>query len=309
MDKEKEVVSQEEQGVVSVTKVKELMETVAHRVADRLLVAFGIEEKPKEEKAPELSKEMSDGIDALPVADAVKASIRKDILTMTATDQATWLKSFSALIQNPLSLKQIQAEDQKTETVSEEVSSETSQPTEVESKKEEVMAAVNVKADAKQNSKAGEVSGFQSGESASSGPKGNVPSVPGKVVTEAPAIQTLPKPVKTGHELKTDHEAMAAKADKEIEALKRNKGLVTEKSKLASTMLEVRKIAAADPALVESFVAYAKKKSKVSPKAKEYIGSKIKKLKEEGKTKEQASGQAYGMAREKGMSVPESKEA
>lgn len=261
-----EEVKTDDTGVIPVSKVREMLETAANRVASKLLVAFGIEEKPEDApKAPELSKEISDGVTALPVAEAVKATMRKDLLTMAAADQRAWLTSFEVLMVNPLSLTALanialKAEEAKTESTKE-VSSETPEST-AEPKKEEVMAANVVTADAKQNPKAGEVSGFQSGESASSGPKGNVPVVPGKVITEGPALDTLPKAVKTGHELKTDHEAMAAQADKEIEALKRGKGSLTEKSKLASTMLEVRRIAASDLALVESFVAYAKKKAR-----------------------------------------------
>lgn len=43
---------------------------------------------------------------------------------------------------------------------------------------------------------------------------------------------------------------------------------------------------------------------KYSPEAQEFIGNKIKKLKEEGKSQEQAEAQAINMARDKGLKVP-----
>ena len=123
---------------------------------------------------------------------------------------------------------------------------------------------VKITAEVSQNSKAGEVSGFQSGESASSGPKGNVPSVPGKVITEDKlALDVLPKADKSKSGYKTDYESEASGFDKEVEALKRGKGSLTEKSKLASVMSDINTIASSNDGLklVESFVAYAKKKS------------------------------------------------
>lgn len=306
-------VTQEQEAVIPVSKAKELMEKVANSLADRLLGTA--DEKPKEDKLPDLSPEAETMVKALSDADTVKASIRKDIAGLPSSSQVLWLKAYTLGIERTPNDEKarkfawsfVKPEEQKEEKVS----SETPKPTEVaEDKKEEVMAAeVKVKADANQNMKGGEVTGFQSGESASSGPKGNVPTVPGKVLTEGPALDVLPKPVKTGYELKTDHEAMAAQADKAIEALKRGKGMLTEKSKLASTMFEVRKIATSPEGLrmVESFVAYAKKKSKISPKAKDFISKKIQKVEEEGKNPEQAAGQAYGMARQKGYKVPEKK--
>jgi hypothetical protein len=191
-----------------------------------------------------------------------------------------------------------------------EVSSETEQPK--DNKEKTVMASdIKVKADVSQNEKGANkgdlVSGFQSGESAKQN-KGEVSAIPGRVVTESPALDTLPKSEKSGY--KTDYESLAKAADKEIEALKRGKGMLHEKSKLASILFEARKVAsdAEGLKLLESFVAYAKKK-KLSPKAKGFIGKKMEKLVgDEKKDPKEAAGQAFGMAREKGFEVPEKKE-
>jgi hypothetical protein len=42
----------------------------------------------------------------------------------------------------------------------------------------------------------------------------------------------------------------------------------------------------------------------MASKAQKYISKKIEKLRKEGKSGKQAAGQAYGMARGKGMKVP-----
>ena len=205
------------------------------------------------------------------------------------------------------------------EKTAEVLSQPSQQPTQVVQEEKVMASGVTVQGEIKQNPKAGPggdaVPGFQSGESASSGPKGNVPVVPGKVVTEGPSLDVLPKTQKTGFELKTDNDSAAKAVDKEIEALKRSKGLVTEKAKLASVIAEVQVIASTVEGrkMIENFLVYAKKKSKnpkLGPKAKDFVGKKIEKLREEGKTPEQSAGQAYGMAREKfgEKAVPEKKD-
>ena len=245
------------EGTIPVSKARELMETAASRVVNRVLLALGVDQavEPKE-----LSKEVEEAVNALPVVDEVKASIRKDILSLSATDQAEWLKSFASLMANPLSFK-VKAEEKPVEPVP----AVSSEPVKTENK-EEVMAAVKVEADVKQNMKSGDVPVAQDGAGAKQNfQKGEVSAIPGKVVTEDKLpIDVLPKAVKTGFELQTETEAMAKQSDKEINALKSAHGAKTENAKLASVLEDVKVIAsdAKGLKLLQGFVAYAKKNAK-----------------------------------------------
>jgi hypothetical protein len=349
MDKKQESVEQKTEGVIPLAKARELMETAAEKVANRIMAAFGLEDKAKE-----LSPEAEAAVEALPVADKVKASIKKDIVKLESEVQSLWVKAFALKLEQGNLHTEITAstrEDvakafasafvkadrwdspypeperdrnldkpfrQEQQTIADQPEKLAAMLVELDQKlkaggpespeylgllkealmlkpdkilqsvhaqyltndqkefaeravrasthKEEAMASeVKVTAEVKQNSKGGEVPGFQSGESASSGAKGAVPSVPGRVITEDKLpIDVLPKAEKGGEHLKTDYESEAASFDKEVEALKRGKGQVTEKAKLASVISEIRSLASSDDGLklVESFVAYAKKKAK-----------------------------------------------
>jgi len=196
---------------------------------------------------------------------------------------------------------------------------------------EPVAASVTVKADMKQSPKGGGelVSGGpQSGESAKSGPKGEMPTVPGKVVTESLAKDILPKSdfsqsIKS--EMDLGHaKGLAAKSEAEIKRLMQADGFRKEMIKMASTD---RGLELADQFMdlahiigfermteilnsVEAEVLTVEGKKKTSKKARKWIGKKIAKLEEEGKPKDQAIAEALSMAREeKGFeSVPENPE-
>jgi len=313
-EEKKEVV----EDTISVSKAQELMERVANNLAEKLLgSADAIKKQADDNTVPTWKLTLvEDVVVAADDAQKAKAAVIKYLIAHPDIfDRVTGVGAHEATVNEADAIKVSESEKiEKRGTVVvpiEEVSSETEQP----NKEKTVMASdkVEVKAEVSQNEKGANkgdlVSGFQNGENTKQN-KGEVSAVPGRVITEGPSLDTLPKSEKSGY--KTDYESLAKAADKEIEALKRGKGMLQEKSKLASVLFEARKVASDAEGLrmLESFVEYAKKK-KLSPKAKGFIGKKMEKLVgDEKKDPKEAAGQAFGMAREKfgEAAVPEKKE-
>jgi hypothetical protein len=289
--------------LIPISQAQKMMEEVANGVATKIMAAFGIEDKKEEVK---VSPEIEKLIEKEP--EDVKAHIIKLVQNLSEPEQSVWIKAYFLKLD---SIKKdevsriVAAEEAAWHFIdkSNEEKKEVSLPeNKIEEKKEEVMASEEVKvtADANQNVKGGPkgelVSNIPSGESASSGTKGNFPDVPGKTVTEGPALDALPKGEKTKFALQQKHEgdyaSLAKQSDAEIEKLKRQKGMMTE----------VRKMAFTDEGLVrlEKAIKLAK-----TEEATEFIQKEIEHLvKEKGYEQDRAVAAAHEIAREKGFDVP-----
>lgn len=164
------------------------------------------------------------------------------------------------------------------------------------------------------------VSGFP--KSDVSAPAGKHPNIPGQVSTEGPALATI-EPGKPGaaaakfdgttktdpdkskvdgqHGLTREQQtllmAKASAFDSQVDIRVRAARALTDAQRLASSP---RGLAALEAALVNVVKA-------TTEEAQEFIGEKIKKLREEGKPEDQSVAAAHSMARAEGYAVPESK--
>jgi hypothetical protein len=169
-------------------------------------------------------------------------------------------------------------------------------------RKEKVMASIEVKADTSQNTKGGHKGQLVGGvtpktEGITQGkkPKDSAPDVGGHVTTEGPAVDAVP--ATESHPAQATYEKQAMAHDKLVKQLQGKHGLMKVAAALSET-LEPKEVANTLSVL------YA---AEITPEAREFISKKVSVLRSEGKTEDEALGQAYSMAREAGYEVPEKK--